>query len=764
MKVYKWCFAALFCCLLTGCRGQENSEETVTSVSDWKNRGFALSGELTEEQGFWVESHISWNHDSVCWDTETEGIIPAVIEAGISGHKVYRFYPVAQLPQVSSVRGILECYDTSTMEVTVTELNREQMGLDVMEDGIIVDMDIPREGSFVFQTVEYGGDENGHIVQRHNGMVYSDLQGNAEFTDLQEIYREKGIAEERDNSIILAGECICDAAGNSYVRSGEKLFVLDREGNLLMEYSVSEQEQILEPARTESGELIFLVCGVDEKISRFIWLDVESGNVRVLATLEEWVMKLYGMQGNDIYYESSEGIVRWDVASGIRNLCFRFDENGVSGSFNKMLVFREEQPPVLRAYGVVNDMEEDWLLVLSEEPVEQQEAVRIVSLAGTSVRVKDCAGIAGRRNPDYFYSYEDSTEKNSADLRNQVMAEMIGGGGPDILYVSREDMELMQEKGLLADLRSLISEETLNEVLPGVIELGSVQGVLAGIAPEISAVSVLVGEDVWSGDGWTLEDMLELMENGRLQGRLIDGSTCHSSKISLWVLLRYCLEDSFLIDWEKGESHFDDERFIRLLEYAGRSDTEAAEDVREGGTDGEKSWMILIGLKGNNDVPGFLGTKDAPGTHYVGFPSGQGNGNYLETAGVVVVNKNLSNPSAVTAWLECLLGKEVQDIGSIGVGLSVMPFSPEEIRSANETEGARWRGMEIEVFEDGTTALDEVNTFLGRCVPMPVEHTEIEKIIQEETAGYFDGSRTAEDVAQTIDNRVQLYLDVTVQP
>lgn len=412
-----------------------------------ENRGFAVTGELTEEQGFWVESHNPWNHDSVSWDAETEEIIPAVIEAGVSGSKIYRFYPVAQLPQIASVRGILECYDTSVMEATVTELTRGQMGLEAMEAGVIVDMDIPGEDSFVFQALEYGADENGKIVLKHNGMVYSDLRENVEFTDLQSVYRETGVIDERDASVILSGECICDASGNSYVRNDKGLLVLNREGSLLMEYSVSENEQILEPARTEDGELIFPVCGIEDERSRLIWLDTASGETRVLAALEERISKLYGMQGNDLYYENGEGIVRWDIASGSRRLCFRFDENGVSGDFDKTLIFREGQPPVLRARGVVNDAEEDWLLALSVEPVEQQETVRIVSLADTSARVRDCAGIAGRRNPDYTYRYEDSAGKDSADLRSQVMAEMIGGGGPDILFVSREDMELMQEKG-----------------------------------------------------------------------------------------------------------------------------------------------------------------------------------------------------------------------------------------------------------------------------------------------------------------------------
>ena len=57
------------------------------------------------------------------------------------------------------------------------------------------------------------------------------------------------------------------------------------------------------------------------------------------------------------------------------------------------------------------------------------------------------------------------------------MAELMSGQGPDILYVSAENMELLGQKGLLADLRGYISEESLNKVIPGVLKLGMDNGV-----------------------------------------------------------------------------------------------------------------------------------------------------------------------------------------------------------------------------------------------------------------------------------------------
>ena len=52
-----------------------------------------------------------------------------------------------------------------------------------------------------------------------------------------------------------------------------------------------------------------------------------------------------------------------------------------------------------------------------------------------------------------------------------------------MLWVTGEDMEMLEEKGLLADLRDYLSEETLGQIFPGVIEAGTVNDRLVGIFP-----------------------------------------------------------------------------------------------------------------------------------------------------------------------------------------------------------------------------------------------------------------------------------------
>ena len=91
-------------------------------------------------------------------------------------------------------------------------------------------------------------------------------------------------------------------------------------------------------------------------------------------------MQLYGLKENNLYYENNDGIIRWDVTSGTRKLIFEFKENGVLDVYKKQLVLRSDDTTVLRVYGQINGEFEDWLLVMSDKPVDKNDPVRVVSL------------------------------------------------------------------------------------------------------------------------------------------------------------------------------------------------------------------------------------------------------------------------------------------------------------------------------------------------------------------------------------------------
>lgn len=764
-KVLKY-FPAFVCIfLLTGCAGQKNPfREAEVRPMDWRSNGFAEAGKIEEEQELWAEKYVAWQHEEPSYGPLPDGVWHTVEEKGAFGEKIYRLHTYSG-PLEEQCKQYLEIFDVTKETAEITELTPEQIGIEIdMTNAKVADMYVCADGEFAFQFTRLMLDDSDRIVFSENCILFSDLQGSVLGTvDVLPLYREKKIIREGD--VISYGEFFCDAAGNIYARGGDSynpyriLYISDVEGKLLTEKECAETKQIGEPMQTQAGELIFPIYDSKSKNTSLVWFNPENGEEKVLAELEqEYVRQLYGMQGNELYYEGTKGIVRWNIATGERKLVFRFDENSIKNIFDTMLILRDGQSPILRMYGRVNGEEEDWMAVLSAEETEAAETVRIVSLEEKSVqKVQNCAAVASRRNPNFSYRYEDSGTEKQEDYRTRIMAEIMAGGGPDILYVSPEDMELLYSKGLLLDLRTLLPKETLEQVLPGVIELGSVDGTLTGIAPEVSVGTLITLKEIWQGDTWRLEDILGLMETGDFIGIICQGSGGYASRALLKWLTAYSFENSFLIDWEKKECHFEDERFLKILEYAKKY----AGDEPDRTTYGLGIGGCVADTLAGSSLEQFITNYEKFGDDYyfVGLPTEGECGNYLFGSGVAVVNRNISNPEAVSNYLECLIGKEVQYMKYDNVQLPIRRIFEEDISQFYDGAENYRNGELLVVKEDGSTVLQDFNSFLESCVPGPRLYENLETIIWEEAQDYFEGDKTAGEVARIINNRIQLYLD-----
>lgn len=78
MKSYKHLIAIFLCLIfMAGCGSTEPEgvQENIPAA-DWKLNGFAVSGEVIDEQGLWVEANIPWSHEGVSWNEGTEESYP----------------------------------------------------------------------------------------------------------------------------------------------------------------------------------------------------------------------------------------------------------------------------------------------------------------------------------------------------------------------------------------------------------------------------------------------------------------------------------------------------------------------------------------------------------------------------------------------------------------------------------------------------------------------------------------------------------------
>ncbi|MDE5893972.1 MAG: extracellular solute-binding protein [Acetatifactor sp.] len=766
MRALRACAAILICLLcLAGCQkeelppggdfseevsssaifSEETTEDFTVNVGS-KAENFAAVGELKVEPSLWTTEYVSWEHE----ENDKNRLMRSVV----LGDRIYQLYTVVS-EENTDYKYLLEIYDTSAMQAAVTEIDEELLGMD---GGFIADMSVIDSEMYAFLIMKYVREETGVFKLLRADVVYTDLKEEIRRVDLMPAIREKGLKD-------IFQECYCDALGNIYLRelhgnlASSHLFILDQNGSLWMDQDLGDSVEIGSPARTSGGELIFPVNDYENNTARLILFDSQEKKMCVLASLqEESIKQIYGMQGTALYYDSYDGIVKWDLASGNRSLVFSFKENSVSNIYNTMLVFRSGQLPVFRMYGVVNEQDEDWLAPLSEQEPQVTAAIQVVSLNGNSANVKDCAAMASRRNPGLSFNYKTCSEKELADFRTRVLAELVAGDGPDILYVSLEDMRRLQEMGALADLDDFFTTEMKDQILPGIIELGTVDGTFVGIAPDMHPTSIVTLKSIWDQDTWTLEDVMELMDTGDFTAIFCQGTSTFTPYALLSFLTEFGLRESALIDWETRKSHFDSDLFQRILEltktYGNDAPLSADTWLGVGGCPG----MIVI-----PDIEGFNELYEQYGDeyHFVGMPTEKASGNYLNSKGVLVVNKNAANPRAVSAYLNCLLDEEIQYLDRPFLNYSILKVSLKET-TAIEVDGETrifWKDHRLQIKEDGTTTLRDYKNFLESCIPEPGNYDDIVSIVWEESQSYIAGDKGAKDVARIIDSRIQIYLD-----
>lgn len=751
---------------LAGC-GQENAPEeermpeAVQRACDWRTKGFAVSGELREEQAFWPAEYIRWEHEDVRYEDAVESIFNQVEELGVYEGKICRLHGFyAQEGEEVLWKTLMESYDVFLRQTTVEKIDPGKFGV---EGGFVAvtGMDVTDAERITVRVRSTEQEEEGGFRQTGDYIVRTGPDGIGEKTDVLPAALQNGIADK------MLRECFCDAAGNCYIRGAypdapaRSLYVFDGEGNLLTQQKVQEDEILEKPFRMPEGELVFPVRDRMEKSARLIWFDPQEGQMRVLASLEkESIEQVYGIQGNDLYYESFErGIVRWNIVTGERTLVFSFEENGVLRFYDTMLALREGQPPVFRMYGTVNGAAQDWLVPFSLQRTEKADAVRIVNLNRESPSVKECVAAASRWNPGFSFVYETCAEQDRDDLRTRIMAEMAAGAGPDILYVSLADMRRMQREGMLADLREVLDGKLLDQILPGVVELGTVDGVFVGLAPKIDVQTTVTLRSIWERDTWSLGDILGLLDTGDFTGLFCQGSTPYAKQAVLHWLTMFGLQEGSLIDWERQESHFEGELFRRCLEIAKVYGSE--EPFRE------TTWLGPGGCLGETAGAGIqrfdeLSEKYGEDLLFVGMPTKGDCGSYLTGDGVLVINGAVSDPGAVSAYVACLLSDAIQYPQNRFDGKeSVRRIFPEEILIVETVSGTKafWKDIPLRLREDGTTVLNDYRDFLASCVPGPAAYEEILAIVWEDAQSCLSGDKSAAEAAKTVDRRIQVWLD-----
>ncbi|MBO4748730.1 MAG: extracellular solute-binding protein [Lachnospiraceae bacterium] len=383
-------------------------------------------------------------------------------------------------------------------------------------------------------------------------------------------------------------------------------------------------------------------------------------------------------------------------------------------------------------------------------------------------------------------SYEDAITTLTNDL--------IAKKGPDILDLSALDVQNLAKKGVLEDLAPYLAKSSVlnkEDFLDRIIQLGTYDGKLVSLASSFT-LETLTGKTSLVGDreGWTVSDMIAL-KKAYPKSQLFE----YESKEQILSILLLMVNIDHFVDRENNTCKFDTPEFKEILEFANMFpadiDYEAPRRLTPYMLADDSLLLNMTWFYGFRDIQSELAYFDGAPVTFIGFPNYVGsNGCVLNLNDSYGINAASSKKDAAWSFLESVITTKTDDYMMFDGFPTLKSLYQQQKDELLEVKYVRDENGEILKDIDGNPIVEDPYGMGGYTMIgdngeewtyeyKPVTKEEIDKIeeliagaqlqsqfydqelsniIYEEVQAYFTGAKNVNDVANVIQNRVNLYL------
>ncbi len=548
-----------------------------------------------------------------------------------------------------------------------------------------------------------------------------------------------------------------DGEEQYFLEADNRVVVLDAAGKPLAELTWDKEDSTAFYAmKTAQGEPVFELHSNAEQERCLVMYDSTASQGRFFTQQLPFTAPKAISNDNVLYYGDSGSLYRWNLYTGDNGICFNYEKLGLGrNNFMTHIAISDTGFPLI----LDRSREKAIICKLGPEPGEEGDPIRLASLVKDSSFINSSAVMFSQEHMEHPILMQQA-EGSLADFRTRALADLIAGNGADIYYVSGEDMRSLYEKGVLADLSGVLGEDLRESLYEGALSCGVIDGRQIGLPPEAYVTSLLVSDELWPEDSWTLEEALTVMEEHPEFEKIMTSRRYMAKINALRLLLLQDLPNSPFLDMDAGTCDFNNPLFIRALEMVDEAtgDNSSPSIMKEG--EAASFYPNMENFVDFSDEMSRMGE----GFHPVGFPTEAENGSYWNADYFLVVSAQAEHRELIDAYLASLFGWQRQRELSHPVRNDILEKSivymddyPTELPWKYSTGGGQYHGLRTK--PDGSPWTEEYKDILDRAVSRPQNTYYIEDIILEEARTYLSGVKTAKQVAEIIQNRVQLYLN-----
>lgn len=375
---------------------------------------------------------------------------------------------------------------------------------------------------------------------------------------------------------------------------------------------------------------------------------------------------------------------------------------------------------------------------------------------------------------DYWTESQYRTEQ-IAKLNN----DLVAGNLPDILILNGLDVDSYISKGLFSNIYDFIDNDpdmNRSDFVENIFKAYEIDGKLYEVVPRFT-IGTLVGRTSLVGEepDWTMEEFIDFVNS--YPDRSVFGGY-RSKDMVLKQLIDYGYNS--YIDRKTGECHFNSDEFIRLLEFCNQfpkeseiSDTDNPDydtELRNGNI------LLTFGeLYNFYNIREYEQGRFGEAVTFKGFPGIGGNGLVIRSLTKLAVISDSNNPEGAWEFVKYFYSEEYQDQYStvdsweFPIRLSSLEKQAEEnkvkryiVNESGENEYydnfVYISGKEVIIGENTDEDNKHMFEVINSADSLWQHDSFISDIVMEESAAYFEGQKSSQEVADIIQNRISNYI------
>ncbi|WP_088013951.1 ABC transporter substrate-binding protein [Gottfriedia acidiceleris] len=356
---------------------------------------------------------------------------------------------------------------------------------------------------------------------------------------------------------------------------------------------------------------------------------------------------------------------------------------------------------------------------------------------------------------------------------NQTTTEVLSGKGADLFILNDQSLPIDRyiDKNAFVDLNQYIDIDTSfdkSQYYMNILEHSKINGGLYILPTHFSLGALFGNKEAISKSGvqiddsqnWTWTRFTEISKQLKTKGRL--ETVMNVSPLGILNPLVFSDENyDRLVDLEKKEAKFDSSLFIDLLKQVKKMYDDGVLSTQP--TEPTKTYFTSSAIYSPSDYAMRSAIYNNNNTSIYEFPHSSEKESGVTFSGYDRYAMNVNSTVKMEAWdyLKFLLSYEIQsqsvrDMFTVNIEANEKVFADVIDGKAENTKGNGGKGGPITVTEESLQPLKQMIAEANTEVRW---NEKVQKILSEETPSFFDGQKSAESVAEIIQNKVMTYLN-----